>query len=97
MHACLSLSFSYRMYLYFVLSSITKKGEIVAHLGRGVLIWSRRWPRPRVVPMPLEGSTEGKVQGKYGELAAQWLEQCRAHLALRRRFPTVVPQRRGWA
>ena len=34
MHACLSLSFSYSMYLYFVLSSITKKGEIEVHLGR---------------------------------------------------------------
>ena len=34
MHACLSLSISYSMYLYFVLSSITKKGEIEVHLGR---------------------------------------------------------------
>jgi len=33
MHACFSLS-TYLVYLYFVLSSITKKGEIEAHLGR---------------------------------------------------------------
>ena len=31
---CLSLSISYLVYLYFVLSSITKKGEIEVHLGR---------------------------------------------------------------
>ena len=34
MHACLSLLISYFVYLYFVLSLITKKGEIEAHLGR---------------------------------------------------------------
>ena len=34
LHACLSLSISYLVYLYFVLSSITKKGEIEMHLGR---------------------------------------------------------------
>ena len=43
-------------------------------------------PLPRAVPIPFEASAEGKVQGKYGELAAQWLEQCRARLALCRRF-----------
>ena len=36
--------------------------------------------------MLIEGS-EGKVQGKDGELAAQWLVQRRACLAQRRRFP----------
>ena len=37
--------------------------------------------------MPFEGSTEGKIRRRYGELAAQWLEQCRARLALCRMFP----------
>jgi len=53
----------------------------------GVLPWSRSGPLPRAVPMPFVGSTEGKARGKYGELVAQWLEQCRARLAQHRRFP----------
>ena len=45
-------------------------------LQAGVLPWSRSGPLPRAVPMPFEGSAEGKARGKYGKLAAQWLEQC---------------------
>jgi hypothetical protein len=56
-------------------------------LQAGVLPWSRLGPLPRAVPMPFEGSAEGKARGKYGELAAQYLEQCRARLAQHRRFP----------
>jgi hypothetical protein len=34
-NACLFIAFNFiSLYLYFVLSSITKKGEIEAHLGR---------------------------------------------------------------
>src|SRR6185503_8784828 len=32
-----------------------------------VLSWSRPEPLPRVVPMPFEGSAEGKVRRRYGE------------------------------
>ena len=34
-----------------------------------VLSWSRPEPIPRVAPMPFEGSAEGKVRRRYGELA----------------------------
>ena len=63
------------------------RGDIPRVLQAGALSWLRSGPLPRAVPMPFEGSAEGKVQGKYGELAAQWLEQCRALLVQRRRFP----------
>ena len=35
----------------------------------GVLSWSRPELLSRVVPMPFEGSAEGKVRRRYGELA----------------------------
>ena len=63
------------------------RGGVPRVLQARVLSWSRSEPLPRVVLMPFEGSVEGKVRRRYGELAAQWLEQCRARLALRRRFP----------
>ena len=64
-----------------------RRGGAPRVLQARVLPWSRSGPLPRAVPMPFEGSVEGKVQGKYGDLAAQWLEQCRARLAQHRRFP----------
>ena len=64
-----------------------RRGGTPRVLQAGVLPWSRSGPLPRAVPMPFEGSAEGKVQGKYGDLATQWLEQCRARLAQHRRFP----------
>ena len=54
--------------------------------GRGLDLVKVR-TRPRVAPTPFEGSCGGKARGKYGELAAQWLEQCRARLAQHRKFP----------
>ena len=63
------------------------RGDVLRVLQARVLSWSRSEPLPRVVPMPFEGSAEGQVRRRYGELAVQWLEQCRACLALHRRFP----------
>ena len=57
-------------------------------LQAGVLPWSGSGPLLKAMPMLFEGSAEGKARGKYGELAAQWLEQCRARLAQHRRFPS---------
>ena len=63
------------------------RGGVPRVLQARVLSRSRPEPPPRVVPMPFEGSTEGKVRRRYGELVAQWLKQCRARSALHRRFP----------
>ena len=64
-----------------------RRGGAPRVLQAGVLPWSRSGLLSRAVPMPFEGSAEGKARGMYGELAAQWLEQCRARLAQHRRFP----------
>ena len=45
------------------------RGGIPRVLQARVLSWSRPELLPRVVPMPFEGSAEGKVQRRYGELA----------------------------
>ena len=50
-------------------------GDVLRVLQARVSSWSRSEPLPRVVPMPFEGSAEGKVRRRYGELAVQWLEQ----------------------
>jgi len=45
------------------------RGGVPRVLQDGVLSQSRPEPLPRVVPMPFEGSAEGKVRRRYGELA----------------------------
>ena len=45
------------------------RGDVPRVLQARVLSWSRPMPLPRVVPMPFEGSTEGKVRRRYEELA----------------------------
>jgi len=37
------------------------RGDVLRVLQARVLYWSRPEPLPRVVPMPFEGSREGKV------------------------------------
>jgi hypothetical protein len=63
------------------------RGDVPGVLQARVLSWSRPEPLLRAVPMLLEGSAKGKARRMYGELAAQWLEQCQAQLALCHRFP----------
>ena len=65
----------------------TRRGGVSRVLQAGVLIWSRSGLRSRVAPTPFEGSCGGKAGGKYRELAAHWLEQCRARLEQHRSFP----------
>jgi hypothetical protein len=64
-----------------------RRGGTPRVLQAGVLIWSRSGLRSRVAPTPFEGSCGGKAGGKYRELAAHWLEQCRARLEQHRSFP----------
>ena len=45
------------------------RGGVPRVLQARVLSWSRPEPLQRVVPMPFEGSAEGKVRRRYGELA----------------------------
>ena len=45
------------------------RGGVPRVLQARVLSRSRPEPLPRVVPMPFEGSAEGKVRRRYGELA----------------------------
>ena len=45
------------------------RGDVLMVLQARVLPRSRREPLPRVVPMLFEGSAEGKVRRRYGELA----------------------------
>ena len=45
------------------------RGGVPRVLQARVLSWSRPEPLLRVVPMPFEGSAEGKVRRRYGELA----------------------------
>jgi hypothetical protein len=45
------------------------RGGVPRVLQARVLSWSRPEPLPRVMPMPFEGSAEGKVRRRYGELA----------------------------
>ena len=45
------------------------RGGVPRVLQAKVLSWSRLELLSRVVPMPFEGSTEGKVRMRYGELA----------------------------
>ena len=52
------------------------RGDVPRVLQARVLSWSRPGLLPRVVTMPFEGSAEGKIRRRYGELAAQWLKQC---------------------
>ena len=47
-----------------------QRGGVLRVLQARVLSWSRPESLPRVVPMPLEGSAEGKVRRRHGELAA---------------------------
>ena len=49
-----------------------RRGGVSRVLQAEVLLRSRPGPRSRVAPMLFEGSSVGKVQEKYGELAAQW-------------------------
>ena len=44
-------------------------GGVLKVLQARVLSKPRPEPLPRVVPMPFEGSAEGKVRRRYGELA----------------------------
>ena len=44
-------------------------GGVLKVLQARVLSRSRPEPLPRVVPMPFEGSAEGKIRRRYGELA----------------------------
>ena len=50
-------------------SGVAWRGGVPRVLQARVLSWSRPEPLPRVVPMPFEGSAEGKVRRRYGELA----------------------------
>ena len=45
------------------------RGGVPRVLQTKVLSWSRPEPLSRVMPMPFEGSVEGKVRRRYGELA----------------------------
>ena len=45
------------------------RGGVLKVLQARVLSRSRSEPLSRVVPMPFEGSAEGKVRRRYGELA----------------------------
>ena len=47
--------------LWRVLSPRVRRGSAPRVLHAGVLPWSRSGPLPRAVPMPFEGSAEGKA------------------------------------